>query len=295
MNEFDDSDELLDDFIKSHYILSTGLVQREIPAIYWTLRARREITSALSSRVEGLITEPTWGLLSSMLDRVFEHVEGSIIAFVTGSPASAEVIARTVVESSLNVMYILKDDRINRLFQYFSYYINQERKELKRWSVLAIKMEKKEAHIHNLHIEQKRQALDTIETFVKNANEQIGIKIVNGVWPKTIEERFKLLGFEVDYRTVYAAMCSQTHNDAEDLLNYFIFVSSGNKELLERGGIETVNFSRLLMYIGVHYYIEATHSYAKSFGLDDAIPILIKGKDAIAEIQLEIILEKYKN
>ena len=52
---------------------------------------------------------------------------------------------------------------------------------------------------------------------------------------------------------------------------------------MERGGIETVNFSRLLMYIGVHYYIEATHLYAKSFGLDEAIPILIKGKDAIKE------------
>lgn len=292
MKEFDDSNELLDDFIKNHYILLTGLVQREIPAIYWTLRARREINNSLSSRVKDLIIEPTWGLLLSMLDRVFEHVEGSIIAFVTGSPASAEVIARTVVESALNVMYIL-DDRINRLNQYFSYYINQERKELKKWSDLAIKMEKKEAHIHNLHIEQKRQVLDTIETFVNKSNEQIGFKNASGVWPKTIAERFKLLGFETSYRTVYAAMSSQTHNDAEDLLNYFIFVSSGNKELLERGGIETVNFSRLLMYIGVHYYIEATHRYAKSFGLDEAIPIMIKGKDAIEEIQLGIILEKY--
>lgn len=59
MKEFDDSNELLDDFIKNHYILLTGLVQREILAIYWTLRARREINNALSSRVKDLITEPT--------------------------------------------------------------------------------------------------------------------------------------------------------------------------------------------------------------------------------------------
>ena len=128
-----------------------------------------------------------------------------------------------------------------------------------------------------------------------HAIEQIGIKNTSGAWPKTIADRFKLLGFETSYRTVYAAMSSQTHNDAEDLLNYFILVSSGNKELLERGGIDTVNFSRLLMYIGVHYYIETTHRYAKSFGLDDAFPILIKGKDAIEEIQLRITLEKFEN
>lgn len=295
MKEYDDSDEILDDFIKNHCILLTDLVQQEIPAIYWTVRARREINSALSSRVDELIAEPTWALLRSMLDRVFEHVEGSIIAFVTGSPASAEVIARTVVESSLNVMYILNDDRINRLIQYFLHYIKQERRKLKMWSDLAIKMDKNEAHIHNLSIEHKRQVLDEIETFVNNAIEQIGIKNTNGAWPKTIADRFKRLGFETSYRTVYAAMSSQTHNDAEDLLNYFILVSSGNKELLERGGIDTVNFSRLLMYIGVHYYIEATHRYAKSFGLDDAFPILIKGKDAIEEIQLSITLEKFEN
>lgn len=176
MNRFYDSDWLLDDFIKRHNILLTDLVQQEILGIYWTVRAKNEIDSALSSFVDTLMTEPTWGLLRSMLDKVFQHVEGSLVAFITGSPASAEVIARTVVESAMNLMYILDDDRINRLFQYFSYYINQEREELNKWENLMKNMDEKEANIHRLHINQKRQYLDQLETFVNNARNQIGIK-----------------------------------------------------------------------------------------------------------------------
>lgn len=377
MKEFDDSDELLDDFNKRHNILLTDLVQHEISGIYWTVRAKYEIDSALSSCVDTLMTEPTWGLLLSMLDKVFKHVEGSLVAFITGSPASAEVIARTVVESAVNLMYILDDDRINRLFQHFSYYINQERKKLNKWENLIKDMGEKEADMHRLHINKKRLALDQLETFVNNARNQIGIKdnclfcwneipvnnnnrliefliqnfevnwiksakieksndnkiiiisdgmnsislklnnkktkvnlIINDVganefivkmengrlniyeaWPHKIADRFKLLGFETSYRTVYAALSSQTHCDAEDLLNLFYIADSERNELLNKLEMETINFSRLLMYEGVSYYIEATYRYAVCFGLDDAIPTLIKGKEAIEEMQLKIILE----
>ncbi len=291
MNKFDNSDSLLDDFTKRHDILLTGLVQREIPAIYWTVHTKNVVDSALSSHADDLMVEPTWGLLRVMLDRTFEHAEASIIAFITGSPASAEVIARTVMESAINVMCIFEGDRIERLFQYFSHYINQERRELERWKSLLMKMDEKEAVIHRRHIDKKEQALDKLDEFVSNAKNQIGIKNDSGAWNDKIADRFKLLGFETSYRTVYAAMSSQAHNDAEDLLNYFIFVSSGNKELLERGGIEAVNFSRLLMYEGVHYYLEALHRYAICFGLDDSIPILIKGKDAIDKVLLKIALD----
>jgi hypothetical protein len=291
MNRFDDSDSLLDDFTKRHDILLTDLVRHEIPAIYWTVHTKNVVDSALNSRAEALIAEPTWGLLRVMLDRTFEHAEASIIAFITGSPASAVVIARTVMESAINVMCIFEGDRIERLFQYFSHYINHERKELERWKNILIKMDEKEAVIHRQHINKKKQVLDKLDEFVSNAKNQIGIKNNCGKWHDTIADRFRLLGFETSYRTVYAAMSSQTHNDAEDLLNYFIFVSSGNKELLERGGIEAVNFSRLLMYEGVRYYLEALHRYVICFDLDDAKPILIKGKYAVDDILYKIALE----
>lgn len=123
------------------------------------------------------------------------------------------------------------------------------------------------------------------------------VKMENGrlniyeAWPHKIADRFRLLGFETSYRTVYAAMSSQTHNDAEDLLNLFYIAGSERNELLNKLEMETINFSRLLMYEGVRYYLEAIHRYAVCFGLDDTIPTLIKGKETIKEMQLKIILE----
>lgn len=286
--KLDDQDSICEDFAKRHDLLVTGLVQREYPAIYWTIRAKLEVDSVLSSHTDALIdNEPTFGLLLSMLGRVFEHVEGSIVAFITGSPASAEVIARTVVESALNVMYILDNDRNNSHVQYFSSYINQERKELKHWSELTQKMNETDSGFHKLCINLKEQHINNIETCVKNHKIQIGSNNNICTWPK-IYERFQKLGCETDYRVLYAAMCSQTHNDAEDTLNYFFHVTSGNRESLEQCAIQTVNFSRFLMYQGIRYYLKAAHCYALCFKLDDAIPALNESRDAISEMLLKI-------
>lgn len=290
VRRLEDQDSICEDFAKRHNLLVTGLVQREIPVIYWIIRAKLEVDSALSSKAEALNNEPSCGLLLSMLDRAFEHVEGSILAFITGSPASSEVIARTVVESALNIMYILDNDPINGLIQYFSSYINQERKELKRWLELTKKMNEKDSKIHHLHINQKEQALNKLEIFINNCKNQIGNNNSICDWPN-IFTRFQILGFEIDYRTLYAAMCSQTHNDAEDLLNYFFFVASGNRKLLEQCGIETVNFSRFLMYSGIDYYLEAARRYAICFKLDDALPILNQSKDEVSKLRLKVIVD----
>ena len=174
VRRLENQDSICADFAKRHNLLVTGLFQREIPAIYWTVHAKLEVDSALSSKAEALNSKPSFGLLLSMLDRAFEHVEGSIVAFITGSPASSEVIARTVVESALNIMYILDKDLNNGLIQYFSSYINQERKELKRWSELTKKMNEKESKIHHLHINQKELTINKLEIFINNFKNQIG-------------------------------------------------------------------------------------------------------------------------
>lgn len=293
IRRLEDQDSICEDFAKRHNLLLTGLFQREKPAIYWTIRAKLAVDSALSSKDEALNNEPSWGLLLSMLDKTFEHVEGSIIAFITGSPASSEVIARTIVESAINIMYILDNDPNNCLIQYFLSYINQERRDIRLWSELTNKMNENDSKIHHLHINQKEQALNRLEIFINDCKKQIGSNNNKNrcEWPN-IFRRFEMLGFEIDYRTLYAAMCSQTHNDAEDILNYFFFVASGNRELLEQCAIETVNFSRLLMYGGIDYYLEAARRYAICFKLDDAIPILNQSKDDILKLLLEIVVEK---
>jgi hypothetical protein len=104
-------------------------------------------------------------------------------------------------------------------------------------------------------------------------------------------ERFRLLGLDVEYRTVYAALCSQTHNDAEDLLNYFFAAASGNQELIDKTGLEAVNFSRLMLYFAVKYYITVAGSYAIRFELTTALEAINLGRTAISQTLEELAKE----
>lgn len=270
----------------------TGIVQQELLAIYWTARTKLEIDQALGLYASNSNpqNEPTWGLLRSMLDRTFEHAEASIVSYLTGSPASSEVIARTTVEAALNIMYILQGDRISRLNQYFTHYFENEEKEIARWLAVTSSMDEADAEVQRSAAQKKRTALKLLQDFIERANSELGVKVLgNGKWPN-ITERFRILGLELDHRTIYAAMCSQTHNDAEDLLNYFFFVSLGDKELLNKAALETINFSRLLIYTGIRYYVKASISYAECFGMTKAAKGLEYGDKALSKVLTVIAL-----
>ena len=77
-------------------------------------------------------------------------------------------------------------------------------------------------------------------------------------------ERVAETSHKVNYRTVYAAMCSQTHHDAEDVLNFYIALSlpGNNYEDLENEancfGVYIVltammEFVDALKAIGLHF------------------------------------------
>ena len=66
-------------------------------------------------------------------------------------------------------------------------------------------------------------------------------------WP-SIFDRFKETKGEVNYRTVYAALCSQAHNDAEDILNKIMSRVIDNVTGLEDAQwVEQYNFSLYLL------------------------------------------------
>lgn len=280
-----DESDLYADFLQRHSILSMPLVQRESLAIYWTVRTKLEIDNELNNCIDVLNqTDPVWALLRSMLDRIFEYVEGAITAYVTGSTAASEVISRTVIESAINLLFILIDKRDgSHLTQYFSHYFNKEEKEINQWLNLASSMTEEMKKIHQAYALQKRTALVGLKDYVNQALSELYLPTTDQVTQKwsNIAERFKFLGLELDYRTVYAALCSQTHNDAEDLLNYFVFVSLGDQSFLDKVALETVNFSRLMMYIGIKYYILAAGGYAVRFGLNHALQSISQGREVI--------------
>lgn len=110
---------------------------------------------------------------------------------------------------------------------------------------------------HQARITQKNNAMDTYDQFIDGFVAHCGIdpeKTNN--WPGLID-RLTELGRRIDYRTVYAAMCSQSHHDAEDVLNYFANSVVGADEIAERMEREADTFSVFMVLFGLQWFVEA--------------------------------------
>src|SRR5262249_11693741 len=94
---------------------------------------------------------------------------------------------------------------------------------------------------------------------------------------------------EVNYRTTYARLCAETHSDPEETLRYFAGKVFGDARLLERMAIETVAFSRFMLYYALSYFLRAAHRYAQVFGMEQATAELPKGLQQIEEEMVSTI------
>ncbi len=134
-------------------------------------------------------------------------------------------------------------------------------------------MPDEEVAVHRKEIEQKKAAVSQQECVTQQFARDAGITRAAQPWPK-VADRFRAVGDEVDYRVLYAAMCSQTHNDAEDLFNTFVLgvlahLHPGKiaSEFKTRQKAENAFFARLLMYRSVEYLFKCIQRYGESYGV----------------------------
>jgi hypothetical protein len=104
-------------------------------------------------------------------------------------------------------------------------------------------------------------------------------------WP-AIADRFNALDLGVNYRTIYARLCAETHSDPEETLRYFVGKASGDAQLFERMAVESVAFSRFMLYSALSYFLRAANRYAQVFGMEQATAELSKG---LQEIEKEMV------
>jgi hypothetical protein len=283
-------------FAERHSIPSTLISDCDALAIHWLEHSRHVIDLSCGARTETLVCEPTWGLLHAMIDRVYEYTVACFVLYAVGLPSSAEVVARTTVEAAINVMYILNGDRLERLWQYFSDYMATEKRQNQLWLDAISKHKDDDRQVHHRAVEGKEKALNISYDFLYRAFQQMGLApptTSDSMWPNLFD-RFKSLGKEDSYRTVYAAMCSQAHNDAEDLISKFIVCFSDMPEGETKLASETVGFSRMLIHIGLQYYLEATLGYAECFGLTEAEKELNEGYSIISRQTVDAALRLHR-
>ena len=242
-------------------------------AARWATHGMEVIRDSIQESTDLDDREPAWGLLFAALERVFSHAEASVVAMATDSYATAEVIARATVEAAINVRYFLGGNPSERIFDYFSDYVVRERRAVRQWQNLLSGLDDDGRRISIEAIARKNTALDKYEEFLTHIAEQI-TPPVNGrpavyhprPWPN-VADRFRAVGEEYTYRTVYGALSSQVHNDAEDLLNRVIIGVMGDAHLKKELVAENRQFALMLTFNAINMALGAARSFAQHMGL----------------------------
>ncbi len=234
-------------------------------------------------------TNPCDGLLITLTKRMYETASGILSLLAIGRLQQAEVLSRTLMESSLSLLFITKDDTAERLVQYFESYIRDEEGQNRKWEqeLEAVPSPWREEHLGR--IKEKSDALNSYKSFIKSFASAIRTPYpAKKGWPK-FYDLCNSLDKGVDYRTVYMAMCSQAHSDAEDILNFLMVESAqgidGLPAKLER---ETGNFSIYISILSLRYYLECLEYIAARFGSGAAAEQASRSLIEITELAEEV-------
>ncbi|MGX7925480.1 DUF5677 domain-containing protein [Tsuneonella sp. HG094] len=202
--------------------------------------------------------DPSHGLLIKLIDRSYETAAGALALMVIGHLREAEILSRSVFESSVTTAYIERETPSLRLAQFFRSYVREEREQNRKWAREAASAPPEIRKDHEQRIVQKNEAMDIYEQFIDGFVAHCGIDPEKTKkWPGLID-RLTALGRRIDHRTIYAAMCSQAHHDAEDVLNYFFALSvEGVDGLAERMAREADTFSVFMVLCGLRSFVEA--------------------------------------
>jgi len=220
-------------------------------------------------------SNPLYHLLITMTHRSFESVNSCLGLVAQGQLQGAEVVARSVVEHSITTLYVLQDDTANRLLQYFHAYIDQERKQNRNWAKALKGSPEQEIEDNRRRIENKNNVLHDYEIYLQHFSSSMGLNYPpKNYWPAHLDQIFRALEKELEYRTVYAALCSQSHHDAEDLLNRFIVDNVDDIEyesLSMRVRSEKHTFSLLMIVTAIQYFVQKMLHIGEYFSLNPVV------------------------
>jgi hypothetical protein len=273
VNSMGVKERIISEFLETHNIDVAEAFIEDLDGVYWLINIRSAIDEDLRTRANQLLEEkePTWAITRSMLDRVYEHIEGGFISLFTGAWASVEVICRASLEAAINVLYVLESDTTNRLSQYMYHYFEESLKSIDRYEGLVITISGGSKAGLNSAVDARNMLAwrrEIIEAIFQHDGIPFGIQ----GWPKKIIDRFKTLGLEFEYREIYASLSSQVHNDADALIDFMILkaLEEHVPKASEKLGSEVFFWLRHFLYRCLEFYSDAAKLYATKYSLVEA-------------------------
>lgn len=203
--------------------------------------------------------------LLNLLGRIFEHAQAMLVSISTGSPASAEALARIVVEGSVNIMYLATLGDSGTLIQFFRSWLGEHDRKLTEWKQ-KIQGEEYATRVSAM-IEERRQVVTALQDFVTQNEIQCSIDtaISSAEWPKSLFKRFEALDRETDYYESYHRLSGASHITGEDTLTWLISLNMPD-ELRHRVGKEAWAYSIMMTRISSTFFVDAVAACVISHG-----------------------------
>lgn len=202
--------------------------------------------------------------LFNLLSRTYEHAQAMLVASVTGSPASSEVLGRTVIEGAINVTYLAAKGNPGMLLNFLHSWVSEHNKKLTDWRQLIAGRASPET-LDRIDIRQS--LLGSLTTYLEGAEAYCGLasERSGSPWPKQLLQRFQALGREEDYFECYHRLSGACHLTGEDTINYLISQEMPQDAQVQMGR-EAWAYSRMMTMFSSLFFLDAAKACAHAFG-----------------------------
>lgn len=205
--------------------------------------------------------------LLNLMGRIFEHAQAMLVAIGTGSPASAEALARIVVEGSVNVMYLTAKGDAGTLVRFYRSWLTEHDRKLTDWR-LRVQTEKLADKITAM-IEARRGVIDGLSNFLDQvqAQCQIDASTPTSEWPKSLLHRFQSIGRETDYYEIYHRLSGSSHITGEDTLSWLLAMQQPDVASRRKLGREAWAYSIMMTRFASIFFIDAAFACGHAYGM----------------------------
>jgi hypothetical protein len=227
--------------------------------------------------------------LMNLLARVFEHTQAMLVAMTTGSAASAEALARTVVEGSINVMYFATHGDSATLVQFFQSWLNEHGKKLGDWRQ-KIENDGGSAEIIAM-INDRKDLVDSLTRFVEHIKRECAIEPseAKADWHKSLFKRFQALQRETDYFESYHRLSGASHITGEDTLMWLVGLDWPDEDR-QKLGREAWAYSVMMTRIASMFFVDAAQACVAALGQNGDKELAVCSENlarAVGEIERE--------
>ena len=236
------------------------------PAIIALENARPVFISAfdkapLPKETSGMILRS----MENFSDRLYEQAVGMLVCLGTGSAAAAETIARTVIEGSFNLLFIVSQDHEARLFAFFNQYLQEHDRKLREWQQLeSAKPQSAGRDVVLNAIADRASVHKHLGKFVTDLATGLGFKHLTALsqhWPSSLYKRCEQIQKHGAYLTSYHRLSASSHISAEEtirwLIGYYLAATGPDPDIQKKLSAETVSYSAMMCRIAIMHYIEA--------------------------------------